>query len=45
MAEECFIALTGLEEGFGEEKLVVGQEEQMPEGVFLKIMKPVFIRF
>ena len=45
MAEECFIALTGLEEGFGEEKLVVGQEEQMLEGVFLKIMKPVFIRF
>ena len=40
MAEECFIALTGLGEGFGDEKLVVAQasqeEEQMLEGVFLK---------
>ena len=50
MAEECFIALTGLEEGFGEEKLVVGQEEQMPEGVFdhetciYPILKSLFLR-
>ena len=40
MAEECFIALTGLEEGFGDEKLVVAQggqdEEQRLEGVFLR---------
>ena len=40
MAEECFIALTGLGEGFGDEKLVVAQagqvEEQMLEGVFLR---------
>ena len=40
MSEECFIALTGLEEGFGDEKLIAAQdsqeEEQMLEGVFLR---------
>ena len=40
MAEECFIALSGLEEGFGEEKMVVAQgsqeEEQMLEGEFFR---------
>ena len=40
MAEECFIALSGLEEGFGDEKMVVAQgsqeEEQMLEGEYLR---------
>ena len=30
MAEECFIALSGLEEGFGEEKMVVAQVTSTP---------------
>ena len=30
MAEECFIALSSLEEGFGEEKMVVAQVASSP---------------
>ena len=32
MAEECFIALSSLEEGFGEEKMVVAQVASIGQG-------------